>query len=376
MTTARLIYDNPNLNPDLFYATRFLTVDKYAFFEVNGKKYLLIDTLEYIRAKKNAKVDKVLLVNDYKENVEIRKEVLKDTTDILDTVFKKLKVKKLEVPESFPVGLAKELEKRHYKFTIGLSPFFPKRNQKTPADKKLMINVQRDNYKMFALVEGILRESKIKGNRLYYNGEILTSDYIKKAVAIKAIDLHLDISVGPLVICGRHGVDIHWTKNHPIEPHQPIIFDLWPMSRKTHYCGDATRTFCKGKPSPELQRMYDTVKQGQELGIKTIKAGVNAKTVHEKIMKFFESKGYKTGEKDGIPQGFIHSTGHGIGILTHEYPPFINFKDCILKEGHVSSVEPGLYYKGIGGVRIEDLVYVTKTGCEVLSHYPKKLEVI
>jgi Xaa-Pro aminopeptidase len=92
-------------------------------------------------------------------------------------------------------------------------------------------------------------------------------------------------------------------------------------------------------------------------------------------LKFFDENGYKTGVKAGRRQGFFHSTGHGLGLELHEEPARIGPRDFVLKAGNVVTVEPGLYYKDIGGVRIEDVVYVTKKGCEILSGYPKNLEI-
>jgi Xaa-Pro aminopeptidase len=76
---------------------------------------------------------------------------------------------------------------------------------------------------------------------------------------------------------------------------------------------------------------------------------------------------------DGKPQGFIHSTGHGLGLDVHEAPRVSKLSQQ-LKAGHVVTVEPGLYYEKLGGIRIEDVVYVTKTGCEVLTRIPKIFE--
>ncbi len=372
MATARFIYDTPYKNTDLYYATKFLAVDPLVYFEFKGKKHIVVDVLEFGRAKKEAKVDKVILAQDYTKDLEIRKGFV---IEVMDVVFKKMRINTLEVHPNFPFSVAEKFTKRKYKIISGQSPFFPERAQKTLKEKKMMIESQRVTFKLIGMVEKILADSKIRGNRIYYKNKILTSEILKEIVLIEALKQRYIAEFGLIIACDKQSVDPHAQGHGPIIPHKSIVVDIFPKSQKTSYYGDATRTFCKGKASPELRKLYDTVKKGQELGLKSIRAGVNGRTVHEGITKFFDSCGYKTGNIGGTHQGFIHGTGHGIGLELHEYPPNINARDCILKAGHVTSVEPGLYYKKIGGVRIEDLVYVTKTGCEILSHYPKRLEI-
>jgi Xaa-Pro aminopeptidase len=135
-----------------------------------------------------------------------------------------------------------------------------------------------------------------------------------------------------------------------------------------------TRTVVKGEPSEELDRMYQTVLKGQKLGISLIKDGVKAREVHKSIVELFKRNGFETGNIDEKQQGFIHSTGHGLGLEIHE-PPRVGPNDITLEEGNVVTVEPGLYYDKLGGIRIEDVVVVQKDGCQNLTRYPKKFRV-
>ena len=96
--------------------------------------------------------------------------------------------------------------------------------------------------------------------------------------------------------------------------------------------------------------------------------------IHEAINRRFEALGFKTGETGGRMQGFFHGTGHGLGLDIHE-PPRISRGRDILRAGMIVTVEPGLYYSDAGGVRIEDDVFVTKSGCTNLTRFPKFLEI-
>lgn len=376
MTIAKFIYDTSSRSLDLYYATRFTVYDPVIFLDVKGKKYLIVDTLEVDRAKKTATVYKVFKTSYFKEGFELRRSSIDDVTDIMKVIFKKLKITKLEVPFNFPIAIADKLRAKKCKLIIKPFPFYPQRTVKTNSEKKEMIEAQKQNFKLFSVVEKILKKAKIKGQKIYYNGKPLTAEFVRTAVKIEAMNIGLNMPEEPIISCGEQATDPHNIGSGVLKAHQPIIVDIFPVSQKTLFYGDATRTFCKGKAPEKLKKLYSTVKQAQEMGLKLIRAGVNGKNIHQAIVNSFEAAGYKTGEIDGYQQGFIHGTGHGIGLEIHENPPFIAKLDCILKSGNVTSVEPGLYYKGIGGVRIEDLVYVTKTGCEVLSSYPKKLEVV
>lgn len=372
MATARFIYDTAIKSPDVFYATNFFSFDPVAFFEHRGKKYLVVDDLEFDRAKKQASVDKVILASEYRKDLEIRKGYV---VEIMSIIFKKMKIDTLEVPGDFSLSLANGFKSKKFKIKIGPRPFFEKRTIKTAEEKKLMILAQKNTFRLIGLVEKALIDSTIRNNKIYYKGKPLTSEFLKKEITLEAVRLGLRFDEEPIVACGEHAIDPHDRGRGELRPHQAIVVDIFPQLCDSRFCGDATRTFCKGTASPELKKQYNIVKLAQETAIKKIRAGVNGKDIHTMVVKLFESEGYKTGQIDGRQQGFFHGTGHGIGLELHEYPPNINARDCTLKVGHVTSVEPGLYYKKTGGVRIEDLVYVTKTGCEVLSHYPKQLEI-
>ncbi|SYV96180.1 Xaa-Pro aminopeptidase [Mycoplasma putrefaciens] len=125
------------------------------------------------------------------------------------------------------------------------------------------------------------------------------------------------------------------------------------------YCSDQTRTIALGNPDPKLLEIYEIVYQAQTLGIDLVKAGQNAGEIHRQVASFIASKGYG--------QYFDHGLGHGIGVEVHEEPYESSQSQTILQENMTITVEPGIYIPGLGGVRIEDDVLVTKNGCEMLT---------
>lgn len=151
-----------------------------------------------------------------------------------------------------------------------------------------------------------------------------------------------------------------------------IILDVFPRHAASGYFGDMTRTVVRGKASDAQRALWETVLAGQELALSTMKPGVEGKRVHERVQKLFTERGYPTEQRDGRWTGFFHGTGHGLGLELHEAP---RFGATRFKAGQVFTVEPGLYYPGLGGARIEDVVVVTKDGVQNLCKFPKQLEV-
>jgi Xaa-Pro aminopeptidase len=177
------------------------------------------------------------------------------------------------------------------------------------------------------------------------------------------------------VASGDQCVDPHNEGSGRILANTSIIMDIFPRSQKTGLFGDISRTVVRGKASERLKAAYRCVEEGQEIGFRRIRDGVDAFGIHTEILAYFEANGFSTGMIDGRMQGFFHGTGHGLGLDIHEAPGINSRNHTILKTGHVVTVEPGLYYSGMGGVRLEDVVLVTKTGCKNLVGIPKILEV-
>ena len=131
----------------------------------------------------------------------------------------------------------------------------------------------------------------------------------------------------------------------------------------------------RGHANEAVKKLYDTVWRGQKIGFEKIRAGVPTADVHKAVQKFFVQQGYKTGRRDGRMEGFFHGTGHGLGLDIHEAPRIGATSAGKLRPSHVVTVEPGLYYPEIGGVRLEDVALVTGNGAKNLTRFEKVLEI-
>jgi Xaa-Pro aminopeptidase len=175
-------------------------------------------------------------------------------------------------------------------------------------------------------------------------------------------------AVDTIVAGGLAGVDPHARGAGVLPANAPIVIDIFPRSKSSRYFADMTRTVLKGEASLQVREIYEAVLQAQTIGISAVRAGASGKEVHSRIIEVFRERGYPEG--DGC--GFIHSAGHGVGLEIHERPS-LGVSGDVLEAGQVVTVEPGLYYPDIGGVRLEDLVVVREGSCENLTHFERRL---
>jgi Xaa-Pro aminopeptidase len=223
-------------------------------------------------------------------------------------------------------------------------------------------------------VFNILAESSITNEKkLKYDNKILTSEYLQNYILKSFIDKGL-YADSVIVSIGDQCCYPHENGYGEIYANQSIIIDIFPKSRYNFYYTDMTRTFCKGRASDDLKKIYEAVSEAQKMCLDSIFAGCDAKILHKNIQEYFYNKGFKTGIINGMLQGFFHGTGHGVGLDCHELP-LISLAGDKLPLNSVVTVEPGLYYIGIGGVRIEDIICVKEKSIENFTQFEKKLEI-
>ncbi len=151
--------------------------------------------------------------------------------------------------------------------------------------------------------------------------------------------------------------------------------DIKVKAREGNYFANITRTVVKGRARDAVRKLFDTVARAQEVAFSQICHGTTGAEVHNAVHEFFVKEGYKSGRRNGRVEGFFHGAGHGLGLEIHEPPRMSSGSNDILRSGHVVSVEPGLYYHELGGVRLEDVALVTTKAPRNLTKFEKELEV-
>ena len=358
---------------NMLYAAGFFVPDPFIFFQHKQTKYVVMSDLEIDRAKKQAHADRVLSLSLYQRKLRKRDKPA-TMIEILDLLFRERGIRSLIVPANFSVLLADQLRAKGFSVQIKRDPFFAQRETKDGAEVKHITESLR--VATLGLEAGIraLKRTKIKRDGyLYLNRARLTSEMLKTFVNT-TIMAQGWVPSHTIISSGNQCVDPHHEGTGPIKAHTSIIFDIFPRSQKTGYFGDLSRTVVRGRASERLKEMYATVQAGQKIGFDQIRDGIDGKDIHQKILALFEARGFHTGRINGRMQGFFHGTGHGLGLDIHE-PPRIAPVEATLRTGHVVTVEPGLYYLGVGGVRLEDVIVVTPKGNRNLTDCPQFLEI-
>jgi Xaa-Pro aminopeptidase len=377
-TTARLIYAGSEGDADLYYLTRFLAGDPFLYIEQGGKKTLLLSDLEVDRGRREAAVDEVVRLQKITEEVRRRNPVPPRDAAVrigahIHVFAEERGITSFEVPGDFPVSVADVLRGHGLGVHWLPPPFAPKRATKTaPEVRNIRRAIAHTEAAMSAAIERI-RRATVRGRRLYEGSTPLTSEAVRKTVERVLFERGCH-PYEAIVAGGDQAVDPHERGHGPLPANLPIILDIFPRDNATRYHGDMTRTVVRGRASKAAKRMFAVVREAKARAEGMLKDGVDGKKVHEAVQKTFERAKYKTGERGGRMVGFFHGTGHGLGLEVHEYPGLGRISDTI-RAGHVVTVEPGLYYPGAGGVRLEDDVLVTRNGSENLCTLPDEFEI-
>lgn len=366
----RLIVAASETCADLLYATHFMAPDAFVFLQQNGRSMVMLSDLEVDRGRKSAKVNRVIGMSEVAKKLE--RGIDSPFPELVAQFLRDQKVRRAIVPEAFPLGLATELRK----FGIELEPqpglFWPEREKKSESELHALEGALRITETGMKRAMEVLRASEIGNkNGLRWLGKILTSEILRAEIET-AILRAGGLPAHTIVAGGEQACDPHERGSGPLRANELIILDIFPRDAQSSYFGDMTRTVVRGRASEQQRKLWTTVKRGQEFALKSMQPGKSGKVVHEAVKQMFADAGFPTEVRAGRNVGFFHGTGHGLGLEIHEEP---RFSKTNFKIGQVLTVEPGLYYPGVGGVRIEDVATVTKTGARVLSRFPKVLEI-
>jgi len=368
---TKLIVAPSDIDADMLYATKFWAGDPFIFLQQNGKRTVVLTDLEMGRGKRTARADEFVSFNQLEREVQGSSKQAPPFEKVMAHFLRKRGIKNATVPANFALGYARELAKDNVELSTTNGLFWPEREAKTDEELQLIGRVLRITETGLKRAMEVLKATKPKGKKLSWSGKTLTSEILRAEIDTAMLRAG-GTPTNTIVAGGDQACDPHERGSGPLYVNSLIILDIFPRDAQTGYWGDMTRTVVRGRASEAQRKLWQTVKDGQELALREIKDGVDGMTIHKAIQALFKKRGYPTEVRNGVNVGFFHGTGHGLGLEIHEHP---RLQKVVLKERQVLTVEPGLYYPGLGGVRHEDVVVVTKTGCKILSRFPKPLEI-
>ncbi|MFB6074309.1 MAG: M24 family metallopeptidase [Haloarculaceae archaeon] len=369
------LLDADSEDSDQFYLSGFDAPDPFVTLYDGDVHLLFARGLEYGRAKREARAATVERDVDFgrAEKVEeygpraARFHVLADFLAAYD-------VDSVAVPPRFPISTGDGLRRQGVTVTPDEEGVVTGiRATKTDEEVEHVRGAQRANEVAMAAAEDLLSAATVaEDGTLRHEGAPLTSERVKEEIEVTLLreGCALDDTI---VACGADAADPHDKGSGPLAADRPIIVDIFPQDKASKYHADMTRTFCVGDPGETIREWYALTAEAHAAALDAIEPGVTGEAVHDAVCDVYEEAGQPTLRADETAEtGFIHSTGHGVGLDVHELPRIAPGGEE-LRSSHVVTVEPGLYDPEVGGVRIEDLLVVTEDGYENLTDYPKRL---
>ena len=380
---ALLLISESFKDVNMYYLARFLAPDPFIFMKkVGSPPTVVVNSMEFPRARKQSIARNVYSYDDYDylKTVKSAKEPQLGEMKFYSSVVKK------EIGEKAVIAVPKSFSSLFTDFLrsegLDVKPFpnlvESARETKEPDELNEIAAVQKVAEKAASKVINTISNSDVHSNGdLIHKKQPLTSGKLRSLIGHVFIDEEI-IAEDTIVAGGPKSAMPHYSGKPAdvLKANQPIILDIFPYSVRRRYGSDMTRTVVKGKAPREIKKMFDAVFETLNASLDALHAGVLGSDMFDVSCNVLERAGYQTirGGKR-IEKGFIHSLGHGVGLEVHEAPRMSEVYRFPLKEQTVVTVEPGLYDPRIGGVRIENIVEVTKQGHKDFTKMPIQLEI-
>jgi len=354
---------------DFRYATGMgLETGLYIRFAENDD-VLVTSPLEVDRARARARVKSVL---------EDRGAYVRDAwAGLAATMLREKGISRVRVAPTLRAVHLEDLRASGLDVEVERGLFVAERRRKSTEEANAIRQAQEAAESAVVAVVRELAQAQIRDGILWSDGTPLTSEHLY-ARAQNVLG-EKGFTCPDMIVAGSPDNALpHYRGEGAIKANSPVIIDIFPTGRTTHYNGDLTRTVVVGEISEEVRTMHAAVLQAIDAGIESIAPGVAAQDPHHAVCHVLVDRGFGTTTRgyegpDGVAR-MNHSTGHGVGLDVHEAPPLRDTVRDPLQEGDVVTVEPGLYLLGLGGVRVEDTGMVTEHGFENFTTLTRSLD--
>jgi Xaa-Pro aminopeptidase len=378
--TTFLLFDNGVRSPEMRHEISEPVADPVVFMDHEGTRIVAGPSLEAeVFAKREDVVDEFwsytdLGIDQLNADEDIPADMIRP--ELVVRSLKRLGVGAVIVPPTFHVQVADLLRARGIEVNVDAQVWADRRRRKSPAELEGAERAQRAAEIAMLAAARMLRDAEVTSDdRLRFEGEILTAEWVRETMVTELSQQGTD-SDEIIVQSGDACLKGHDLGSGPIRPHESCIIDVFPRDRRTGAFSDMTRTFVPGRPSDELVKLHHHCREALAMALDACRPGTD--DLYGRVADFFHSHGHPSQLHPSDPpvanQGFFHALGHGVGLEVHERP-YLGRRCEALVPGDVIALEPGLYYEGVGGVRLEDTVLITDDGFEFFTDpYPYDLE--
>jgi Xaa-Pro aminopeptidase len=372
------MYGDTYRSPELRHEVPVGIPDPFLYAELDGVKHIAISSMEIPRLAELGLFE----LHPFEEHGidELRSAGGLSTSEIAKEVsvraVKALGLTSAVVPEAFPLWLADRLRADGVELRVDGTFFDDRRRVKTDAELAGIRRAQRAAEAGMDAARELLRRATVNGKGLEVDGEPLTVERVKSVMS-QVFSAQGTTSDDFIVAPGPQGAVGHDMGSGAIAAGVPIVIDIWPRDNESSMFCDMTRTFVVGDIPDDVQKWHALCKEALDRAISEIRDGADGRAIYDGTCEIFEAAGEPTQRtKEAgttLADGFFHGLGHGVGLEVHEEPGLGRSTKDPLRAGDVVTVEPGCYRQGFGGVRLEDLVLVTKDGAQNLTQYPYDL---
>jgi Xaa-Pro aminopeptidase len=376
-----LFYGDSYRFPDIYHTTRFLAPDAFIAFEDGDELVVLTNSLEQGRAEKQSRASTIHNVDEFGYRELVSDGLSREDAEVtvIERFLARRGVGRVQVAPYFPVGPADRLRAAGIDLVVATG-LDARRRTKRPDEVAALEAIQRATEDAWAEgVDAIVRSTEGRDGVLVLDGEVFTAERLR-AIIEGALLARGAVADSTICAPGPQAADPHMIGSGPLHAREAIVMDIYPQDKATRYYADMTRTVSKGEPPDAILRMYEVVLRAQAAGIAALRPGITGRVVHELVEDVIFAAGYDTlraGQKhdpaDPVVRGFIHGTGHGVGLEIHEAPTVGRAGTDPLAAGDVVTVEPGVYDPAIGGVRLEDMLLITADGSRNFTRAPRRL---
>lgn len=365
----------PATNRALYHRIRFQVGDPtalIAFSQADGslRRVLILRDIEMQRARQHAAVDDVHCPADFAPETGLSGDRETATAQAVAECVRRAGVTQVTGDRSLPLIYADQLRLAGVEVACDSELGIVERRAKDASEVERLAEAQAATEEvMEAACARVANASADADGGLLHDGQPLTSESLRAFIDVWLLEQGY-ANPSSIVACGPAGADCHDHGHGRLVTGQPVIVDIFPQNRTTLYNGDCTRTVVHGDAPAELVKMHAAVVAAKEAAIAATRAGVTGEAVHAATSAAIREHGYLMGlpgpDDPDEYCAMTHGTGHGIGLDVHE-PPLLDRGGPELVVGDALTIEPGLYSRAIGGVRVEDMVIVTADGCTNLN---------